>query len=139
IVCLSPYIKGALFQFTGRLSGFLCASISVLILSAPIQMFLTGRWYPGAIIAAPVAGFLAACSMIMGMLLLAFGRIGLLVRLNAHVYSALESVFTFFGTFPSSGWIGYLVLLVLTTLPFLALRLERRLLFKRCKSIKPYV
>lgn len=134
IVCLSPYIKASLFQFTGRLSGLFGASVSVLILSAPIQMFLTGRWYPVAIIAAPISGFLAACSMVIGMLLLAFGRIGFLVRLNSHVYSSLESVFTFFGTLPSAGWLGYLVLLVLIAMPFFALRIIRRILLKRCGS-----
>ena len=134
IVCLSPFIKGALFQFAGRLSGFLCASVSVLVLSAPIQILLTGKWYPAAIVASPVAGFLAACSMIMGMLQLAFGRIGILIWLNAHVYSALESVFTFFGTLPSAGWLGYLVLLVLIAMPIVALRIIRRILLKRCGS-----
>lgn len=132
IVCLSPCIKAVLFQFAGRLSGLFSASVSVLVLSAPIQMFLTGKWYPAAIIASPVAGFLAACSMVMGLLLLAFGRIGILVWLNGHVYSALESVFSFFGTLPSSGWFGYLILLFLISLPFFALWLVRRLLMKQC-------
>ena len=134
IVCISPYIRATLFQFSGKLSGLFSASVSVLVLSAPIQMFLTGKWYPAAIIASPIAGFLAACSMVLGMLLLAFGRIGILVWLNANVYSALEKVFTFFGSLPSSGWWGYLVLLSLVALPFVALGIVRRFMFKRYKG-----
>jgi len=132
IVCISPYIKASLFQFTGKLSGLFSASVSVLVLSAPIQMFLTGQWYPAAIIASPIAGFLAASSMVLGMLLLAFGRVDFLVWLNAHVYSALETIFTFFGSLPSSGWWGYLTLLSLVALPFVVLWIVHRCILKRC-------
>ena len=132
IVCISPYIKASLYQFTGKLSGLFSASVSVLVLSAPVQMFLTGCWYPAAIIASPIAGFLAAISMVLGMLLLAFGRLDILVRLNVHVYSALESIFTFFATLPSSGWWGYLTLLSLVALPFVVLWIVHRCILKRC-------
>ena len=130
IVYLSPYIKATLFQYAGKLSGLFSASIAVMVLSAPLQMMLSGKWYPAAIVASPVAGLLAATSMILGMLILAFGRIGILVNLNAWIYSALETVFTFFGTLPSSGWQGYVVLLALISAPFLVLRLVRRLMLK---------
>jgi hypothetical protein len=95
-------------------------------------MFLTGKWYPAAIIASPIAGFLAAISMVLGMLLLTFGRLDILVRLNVHVYSALESIFTFFATLPSSGWWGYLTLLSLVALPFVVLWIVHRCILKRC-------
>ena len=80
-----------------------------MVFSAPIQMIFSGKWHFSAIIASPIAAFLAACSMVLGLLILSFGQIPCLVWLNDKVYEALKDLFEFFGSWPASGWVGYVV------------------------------
>ena len=134
IVYICPVVEAVLFQYIGKTSKIISASISVLVLSAPVQMMLTGSWHPAAIAASPVAGLLAACSMIIGLFVLAFGRTACLMQLNSVVHDALKSLFEFFGTWPSSGWAGYVVFLSLLTISFLLTVIVRAFMRKRCES-----
>ncbi len=135
IVCLSPYIKAMLFQWLGKASNLLSATLSVMVLSAPIQLLFDGKWHPAAIVASPVAAFLAACSMVLGLLLLAFGRMGFLVRLNGHVYQALEGMFSLFGAWPSAGWKGYALFVAALALALLVSAIVRKTMRSGCGMI----
>ena len=125
IAYLSPFVRAMLFQYVGKLSGLVSASVSVMLLSAPVQMILTGKWHPAAIVASPIAGLLAAISMMTGLLLLAFGHVPAVVRMNGWTYRALVDVFTFFGEFSSCGWGGYLMFVLLLAMPAVLLFLFR--------------
>lgn len=111
IVFLSPIVKAVLFQLFGKASELFSATISVMVFSAPIQMVFTGKWHMSAIIASPIAAFLAACSMVLGLLILSFGQIHCLVWLNDKVYAALKKLFEYFGSWQASGWVRYVVFL----------------------------
>ncbi|MBR4121569.1 MAG: ComEC/Rec2 family competence protein, partial [Spirochaetales bacterium] len=87
IVHLAPYIEAVLFQYIGQFSKLVSATVSALLFTAPVQMLSNGFWCPCAIITSPLAGLLAALSMILGLLELVFGKVSVLVRLNGHVYS----------------------------------------------------
>ena len=125
IVLLSPFLEAAMFQFAGRLSTFICASLSVLVLCIPVQMASTGHWSPGVIVVSPLASLLAALSMVMGLLLLAFGRRAFLLALNNHVFNAMDRVFSAFEDLPQAGWVGYGVLLLCVALVFMSAFLLR--------------
>ena len=116
IVFLSPMVKAVLFQFLGKASELFSATISVMVFSAPIQMIFSGKWHFSAIIASPIAAFLAACSMVLGLLILSFGQIPCLVWLNDKVYEALKGLFEFFGSWPASGWVVYVVFISIVIL-----------------------
>ncbi len=134
IVFISPYLEAAMFQFAGRLSTLVCASLSVLVLCIPVQMASTGHWSPGVLVASPVAGTLAALSMVMGLLLLAFGRRAFLLRLNSHVYKAMDGLFSAFQELPQAGWVGYGVLLLCMAMVFLSTFLLRVILRRKVDS-----
>jgi hypothetical protein len=135
IVFLSPYIEALLFQWMGRLSKLFSATVSVMLLSAPIQMILSGRWYPAAIVASPVAGLLVAISMLLGLLLLLFGKLQPLLWLNDKVYLALENVFTYFGSWQPSKWKGYVVLICVLCSVVIVFASVRLLVRRRVESL----
>ena len=110
IVYITPFLDSLAFQWIGKASKLFSATVSVMLLSAPIQMMINGQWYPAVIVASPLAGFLVACSMVLGLLMLALGRIGFLVRLNMKVFEGLKAVLTYFGSWKSSTWTGYCIL-----------------------------
>ncbi len=122
---LSPYIQAVLFQVLGRGSKTFSSTLSVLIFSVPLYMVTSGRWYPAVLLASPIAASLAAASMVIGILMLLFGRIGILLKVNSLIYAIFEKILIFFGRFPSFGWIGFLVLLALILLIVLSLALAR--------------
>ncbi len=125
IVLISPYLEAAMFQFAGRLSTLVCASLSVLVLCIPVQMASTGHWSPSVLIVSPIAGLLAALSMVLGLLLLAFGRKAFLLTFNSHVFNAMDRLFSAFEDLPQAGWLGYGVLLLCISLVFLSAFLLR--------------
>ena len=131
IAYLYPFIEAALYQFLGRPVRLFCATISVLVLSAPVQMVLNGSWHPAAVLASPLAASLAAASMAVGYLLLIFGQVPILMKANSLIFMAMEKLFVVFGAFPSFGWFGYLVFLVVLSIPFGLLALSRNQLAKR--------
>ena len=110
IVWMAPYIKAVLFQYIGRASSLVSASLSVLVISAPVYILSNGFWSPASIIAAPAAGFLAACSMSLGLLTLSFGRTEFLLNANGFVYNCMDRLFDILMGIPTAGWAGYAVL-----------------------------
>lgn len=132
IVYLSPSVHAVLFQYVGKLSRLVSASVSVMLLSAPVQIVLTGKWHPAAIAASPVAGLLAAFSMMTGLLILCFGHVPVIVRLNGWTYRALVDVFTCFGSLDSTGWAGYLVFISSIAILSIILSFAHRIMSRRC-------
>ncbi len=131
IIFISPYLDSCLYQFLGRVSRLLSASVSVLVLCIPVQMASEGQWRPSVIIASPAAGALAAISMLMGLLLIAFGRVSLILGLNRIAFTAMDRLFDSLSAFPESGWLGYAVLLVSISSVFALLLLVRRLMSRK--------
>ena len=116
IVWMAPYLKSVLFQYMGRASSLVSASLSVLVISAPVYILNNGFWSPASIIAAPVAGFLAACSMSFGLLTLSFGRADFLLKANDFVFTCMDRLFDILMGIPTAGWVGYVVLVGLLVL-----------------------
>lgn len=126
IVHLAPYIEAVLMQYVGRFANLISATLAALLFSAPVQILANGLWCPAAIIASPIAGLLAACSMILGLLELSFGRLTILVKLNGFVYSLMDKLFDTFSRWPRAGWVGYAVFASLVMLLLLFNCWERR-------------
>ena len=93
------------------LSPFLL-SATVLIFCAPVQLINDGTWCPVSILVSPLASFLITISMVLGVIMLSFGRVEFLTRLNSLVYTALLKIFEFFSKFPKAGWLGYAIMVV---------------------------
>ncbi len=93
------------------LSPFLL-SVTVLIFCAPVQLINDGTWCPVSILVSPLASFLITISMVLGVILLSFGRLEFLTRLNSLVYTTLLKLFEFFSKFPKAGWLGYAIMIV---------------------------
>ena len=134
IVHLAPYIEAVLFQYIGQFAKLLSATVSALLFTGPVQMLANGFWCPCAIIASPLAGLLAALSMIMGLLELAFGRMPILVNLNDLVYSLMERLFDTFSRWPRATWPGYAIFALSVGLVFTANYLEK----KSKRHLTPY-
>ena len=126
IVHLAPYIEAVLFQYIGQFAKLVSATVSALLFTAPVQMLSNGFWCPCAIIASPLAGLLAALSMILGLLELVFGKVTVLVRLNGHVYSLMDGLFDTFSRWPKAAWPGYAVFVSLLALLFLLNYFDRK-------------
>ena len=126
IVHLAPYIEAVLFQYIGQFSKLVSATVSALLFTAPVQMLSNGFWCPCAIIASPLAGLLAALSMILGLLELSFGKVTVLVRLNGLVYSLMERLFDTFSRWPKAAWPGYAMFVASIGLVFIINHLERK-------------
>lgn len=132
IIHISPWINGVLHQYIGKLSSLISASLSVLVLSVPLQMILNGFWCPAVIIASPAAGLLAAFSMVIGLLFLALGQLPALLWANRIVYTAMDRLFDLMLRLPHAGWCGYGILLgVIFSLFFL-----NHLTRKRCLTVR---
>ena len=114
IVFLWELLRTAVFQLPGVkvLSPFFL-SVVVLILCAPVQLIQDGSWRPVAILVSPLASFLITISMVLGLLLLSFGRLQFLIWLNRLVYDTLTKLFTIFANFPKAGWTGYVIMVSL--------------------------
>ena len=133
IIFLSPWLRAVLYQYIGRLASLLSASLSVLILSAPLYIVLNGSWSPAAIIAAPAAGLLAAASMTLGLLSILFGRLPVLQSVNSLIYTLMNRLFDLLSDLPPFRWAGYAVLLTVILLLFLLHRHWQRRLTIRNK------
>ncbi len=131
IVFISPYLEAAMYQLGGRLAFLVCASTSVLVFCIPVQMASNGCWSPSVILVSPLAGFLAAFSMVMGILLLIFGRVDFLLQVNGFVYNAMDGLFGLFEFLPKAGWVGYGILLASLSLVLLSVLLLRRAMRRR--------
>ena len=126
IVFLSPWIRALLFQYIGRLSSLVAATLAVLILSAPVYIVRSGSWNPAALIASPAAGLLAAASMSLGILTMVFGRLPVLLEVNGFIYSCMNRLFDLLSDFPALRWTGYAVMTGTILLLFLINRLLHR-------------
>ena len=131
IVHLAPYIEAVLFQYIGQFAKLLSATVAALLFSAPVQMLANGFWCPCAILASPLAGLLAALSMILGLLELAFGKVTVLVRLNGLVYSVMERLFDTFSRWPKATWPGYAIFVAVIILLLSVNRLDRKIATSR--------
>ncbi|MBP5163161.1 MAG: ComEC/Rec2 family competence protein, partial [Spirochaetales bacterium] len=126
IVSLSPYIRAVLFQYCGRLSSLISASLAVLVFSAPVYILQNGFWCPAVILASPLAGLLAGLSMSMGLLLLAFGRAAWILKANNLIFTGMERLFDMLLDFPKAGWLGYGILTLLLLSLFVLNRLQHQ-------------
>ena len=134
IVHLAPYIEAVLFQYIGQFTRLVSATVAALLFSAPVQMLANGFWCPGAIIASPLAGLLAALSMTLGLLELAFGKVTILESLNGLVYSLTDRLFDTFSRWPKATWPGYAIFALSVGLVFTANYLEK----KSKRHLTPY-
>ena len=126
IVFFSPCVRAVLYQYIGRVSSLLSASLSVLMLSAPVYIVRNGSWCPASIIASPAAGLLAAASMSAGLLIMIFGRLAFLLKVNGFIYACMDCLFYILSGLPSLRWAGYAVMTGTVILLFLINRLLRR-------------
>ena len=126
ITGLSPYLNAVLFQYIGRASSLVSASLSVLVFSVPVLLLNNGFWCPAVIIASPFAGLLAAFSMIMGILLLVIGRAGFLLHINTFVFNLMNRLFDLLMNLPKAGWMGYGVMVLLLITLFVLNRIHHR-------------
>lgn len=131
IVHLAPYIEAVLFQYIGQFARLVSATVAALLFSAPVQMLANGFWCPGAIMASPLAGLLAALSMTLGLLELAFGKVTILESLNGLVYSLMDKLFNTFSRWPRATWPGYAIFVTVIILLFSVNRLDRRIAIGR--------
>ena len=134
IIHLSPFIDAVLFQYIGRVSRLLSATLAALLFTAPIQILSNGFWCPCAIMASPMAGLLAALSMILGLLELVFGKVTILLKMNGFVYSLMERLFDTFSRWTKAAWPGYAVFVSSIALLFLLNHFDRRM---ATKTLKP--
>ena len=111
----------ALMYFSKYMQGprFIVSSVAVLLLNAPLQLVLTGIWYPAAVVAGPVASVLACASMFLGFLICCFGHLPLLVRLNSTVCNLMLKTFETASVIPGASLSGYLILCAVCVLLFL--------------------
>ena len=126
IVFLAPGVRAVLHQYIGRISSLLSASLSVLMLSAPVYIVRSGSWCPASVIASPAAGLLAAASMSVGLLTMIFGRLSILLKVNGFIYTCMDRLFDLLSGLPTLRWAGYAVLLGTILLLFILNRLLRR-------------
>lgn len=126
IVSLSPYIRAVFFQYCGRLSSLVSASLAVLAFSTPVYILQNGFWCPAVIVASPLAGVLAGLSMSMGLLLLVFGRAAWILKANSLIFSCMDRLFDMLLDFPKAGWLGYGILILLLLSMFVLNRLQHR-------------
>ena len=134
IIYLAPYIEAVLFQYIGQLSKLVSATLAALVFTAPIQMLSNGFWSPAAILSSPLAGLLAACSMVLGLLELTLGKLTVLVKLNGFVYSTMDRLFDAFGNWPRSGWTGYIFFVALIVLLLSANRFDHWMISRHQKA-----
>ncbi len=136
IVFLQDLSYSPIAVFTGKrtLSPF-WPSVIVLLFCAPIQIATTGSWNPIAILISPLAGLLAAASMTTGLLVLALGRLPMLLWASDTIYSLFYTLFSAFANLPQAGWPAYFVMtgtvVFLETTTLITAKLIRR------KSIPP--
>ena len=133
IVFLSPWVRAVLFQYIGHLSSLFAATLSVLILSAPVYIVRNGSWNPASIIASPAAAFLAACSMSLGLLTMMFGRLAFLQQVNGFIYTCMNRLFDLLSDLPALRWTGYAVM----TATILLLYLLLLIIHRRCHPPHP--
>ena len=133
IIFLAPWLRALLHQYVGRLATLLGATLSVLLLSAPVYIVRNGSWNPAAIIASPAAGVLAAASMSMGLLTMIFGRLPFLQSVNSFIHTLMNRLFDLLSDLPTLRWAGYAVLLSAILLLFLINRLLHRHWLRRLK------
>lgn len=125
----ATYSKIAVFAGKRTFSSFWLSAI-VLVFCAPVQIATTGFWCPVAILISPIAGMLAAASMALGLMTIAFGRLQILLSANAVVYGAFEKLLSAASVLPTASWFGYCIMLVslalLYAMAFGATRLAAR-------------
>ena len=126
ITALSPYLNAVLFQYIGRASSLVSASLSVLVFSVPVYMMNNGFWCPAVIIASPIAGLLAGLSMFMGLMMIILGRTSLILRINTFVFNLMNRMFDILMNLPRAGWLGYGILVLLLGILFAINRMQHR-------------
>ena len=106
---VSARLKNVMPSFAATALG---TSLSVIAFNAPLQILLNGKWYPGAIIAGPVASVLVAIQMTLSLAGLTFPHLAVFQKAATVTSSLLEKLFVRFSSLPESDWKGYLLLAV---------------------------
>ena len=113
ITTLAPLVSARLRNvMPSALASALGTSLSVIAFNAPLQILLSGKWYPGAIVAGPLASALISFQMMLCLAGLAFPHLQLLRKTAVVTSSLLERLFIRFSALPSSDVKGYLLLAV---------------------------
>lgn len=113
ITCLAPLVTSRLNNYMpSSVASVLGTSVSVVVYNAPLQMILTGKWQPAAIIAGPPASFLVGIQMALCLLGLAFPDSALIPRSAQYTAGLLQRLFAFFSSFRAAGLKEYLLLAV---------------------------
>lgn len=113
ITALAPLVSARLKNIMPSFAATaLGTSLSVIAFNAPLQILLNGKWYPGAILAGPVASVLVAIQMTLSLAGLALPRLGAVQKAADITSSLLEKLFVRFSGLPALDWKGYLLLAV---------------------------
>ena len=111
LVVIAPIASYCFSLIVGKKAGSLFGKqIAVILVNTPLSLYLNGHWFPSVFIAGPVSGFLVGLSMILGLLILVFGRREILVKANGCVYGLIEKLFSKCGSFPQMHLGAYLVI-----------------------------
>jgi len=113
IVSLAPLVSSRLKNYMpSSVASVLGTSVSVVVYNAPLQMILSGKWYPGAIIAGPPASVLVGLQMTLCLAGLAFPGCSFISRATQYTAGLLQKLFVFFSSFGAAGLKEYLLLAV---------------------------
>ncbi|MCQ2412585.1 MAG: ComEC/Rec2 family competence protein [Sphaerochaetaceae bacterium] len=139
IVFLKPYVSAMLAQMHRAFRNILPMTLSILVLSIPLQMLFEGTWYPVCLLLSYPMGLLAGLSMMLGLLLLVFGRCRLLLTLGGFVYGLMQSMLESFSDFPSAGWLGYGILIAAVFLVVILYRVLQYRIRQKVNGHRPVI
>ncbi len=110
LVVLGPYIKQTLrLVLPDILAGITGSSVAVLLLNAPLQILLTGFWYPVALVSGPLAALAVSFQMVLCLFFLAF-PLPFAKSLSDANAGLIEKIFTVSSRFPASSWRAFAVM-----------------------------
>lgn len=110
LVVLGPYIKQTLrLILPDALAGVLGSSVAVLLLNAPLQILLTGFWYPAAIISGPLAALAVSFQMLLCLFCLAF-PVSFTESLSEVSAGLIEKIFTVSSGLGPASWGAFAVM-----------------------------
>lgn len=111
LVFLRPYIASVLENAGLGFLKVFCMTACILVFSAPLQMYYDSFWSPCSLILSPVMGALAGLYMALGLMVLSFGRIGVLLWGQRVVFNIMNKILDYFSFFPKTGFGAYLIML----------------------------
>ena len=136
LVVYAPYLSSALcFFLPKKISNIIGASITVLLVNAPIQIIVDGAWAISSILAAPISVFFVVLSMIGGFLTLIFGLNLITDKVMSVSYILLEKTFSTASVIPKMHVLGYIVFLVISLLFILVIKIYSKRVRKHAEHI----